>query len=87
MRDAGEPWSHTELNDADILITNPPWQRRKKNNDGKMIPYEEQPLIKILIALIETGKPVWLLLDSDWAYTVSAAPYLKYCHSIIAAGS
>lgn len=52
------------------IITNPPWNR------------------KVLHAMIEhfrkLGVDVWLLFDAGWAYSERAAPYMKYCHKIIA---
>jgi len=54
------------------VITNPPWDR------------------EILHDLIERWRHgvaySWLLLDADWAFTIQAAPYMKYCSRFVAVG-
>lgn len=59
------------LGDADMIITNPPWDR--------------EPLHQIIMrcALM---RPTWLLFDADWAHTRQAIPYLEMCVSIVAIG-
>lgn len=52
------------------IISNPPWKRKLLH-----------PLIKHFITL---GVDVWLLFDAGWLFTEQAAPYLKYCHKVIA---
>lgn len=54
-----------------VFITNPPWTR--------------ELLHPIIINLAGQGK-TWLLFDSDWAYTVQARPYLRFCRSIVSVG-
>ena len=61
----------TDLKGADIIITNPPWDRK--------------PLHQI-IERCSVLKPTWLLFDSDWAFTKQARPYLRYCNMIVAVG-
>lgn len=72
LRDATLPWTDEELNGADMFITNPPWTRKLMH--------------AIIVALISTGRPVWLLFDADWAYTQQAIPYLQYCSKIVSIG-
>lgn len=55
--------------DADCIITNPPWTRKHLH-----------PFIAWCIA---RNTPAWLLLDSNWAMTKQARPYLKHCSHII----
>ena len=62
----------TDWQNADAIITNPPWTRR---------------LLHPLIAhFIGSGLPTWLLFDADWAHNKHAAPLLPYCTDIVAVG-
>ena len=70
---------------ADCFITNPPWQRQAEDTKGKRLPSHMQPLHRIINNLANQ-KPTWLIFDSDWAYTVQAAPYLDYCVKVVAVG-
>ena len=54
---------------ADVIITNPPWGRKT--------------LHPFLEWCRDMGKPAWLLLDSNWAFTKQAQPYLVYCDLIV----
>ena len=56
---------------ADAIITNPPWTRK---------------LLHPLIEHFQRIAPVWLLLDSDWAGTKQAVPYLTSCSDILPVG-
>jgi hypothetical protein len=56
---------------ADAIITNPPYTR--------------EPMHR-LIAHFQRISPTWLLLDSDWASTRQAAPFLPCCSDIVAIG-
>jgi hypothetical protein len=56
---------------ADAIITNPPYTR---------------DLMHRLIAHFQRILPTWLLLDSDWASTRQAAPFLASCSDIVAIG-
>ena len=56
---------------ADLAVTNPPWARDFLH-----------PFIERWRHLV----PTWLLFDADWAHTRQAAPYLPYCHKIVAVG-
>ena len=53
------------------VITNPPWSR---------------PILHELINTFSSQCETWLLFDADWMHTKQAAPYLKYCHTIISVG-
>jgi hypothetical protein len=57
--------------DIDAVITNPPWSR---------------PHLHPLIGHFAGIAPTWLLLDSDWANTKQAAPYLTSCSDILSIG-
>ena len=62
---------------ADYIITNPPWTRTKK--DGYLLHH--------LIETCASLAPTWFLIDSNWANTVQAGPYItNYCLSIVAIG-
>ena len=56
---------------ADAIITNPPWSR---------------DVLHRLIEHFQNIAPTWLLLDSDWAQTKQAAPFLPSCSDIVAIG-
>jgi hypothetical protein len=56
---------------ADAIIANPPYTRE---------------LMHRLIAHFQRILPTWLLLDSDWACTRQAAPFLPCCSDIVAIG-
>jgi hypothetical protein len=60
-----------DLNGADCVITNPPWDRA--------------PLHQI-IERCATLVPTWLLFDADWMHTAQAAPYLQICRKIVSVG-
>ena len=56
---------------AGDIITNPPWSR---------------DVLHGLITHFQNIAPTWLLLDSDWAQTKQAAPFLPSCSDIVAIG-
>jgi hypothetical protein len=56
---------------ADAIITNPPYTRG---------------LMHRLIEHFQRIAPTWLLLESDWASTRQAAPFLPHCSDIVAVG-
>jgi hypothetical protein len=56
---------------CDSIITNPPWSR---------------DVLHGLITHFQNIAPTWLLLDSDWAQTKQAAPFLPSCSDIVAIG-
>lgn len=60
-----------DLNGADYIITNPPWDR---------------PVLHQIIERCALLRPTWLLFDSDWAFTKQAAPHLEICQKIVAVG-
>jgi len=60
----------------DMIITNPPWERDKKNDY----------ILHRLIAHCASIAPTWFLFDADWAHTVQAEPYLRYCTHIVSIG-
>jgi hypothetical protein len=59
------------LNNADAIITNPPWTR---------------PILHPMIRHFQSLKPTWLLFDADWAHTKQAAPFLPQCSHIVSVG-
>jgi hypothetical protein len=56
---------------ADAIITNPPYTR---------------DLMHRLIAHFQRIAPTWLLLESDWAQTKQAAPFMASCSDLVAIG-
>lgn len=61
-----------DLNDAELIITNPPWTRSVLH-----------PMIEHFSSLV----PSVLLFDADWAYTKQAREYLdEYCIMIMPIG-
>jgi hypothetical protein len=58
--------------DANMVITNPPWERKL--------------LHALILHLRSSGLPAWLLIDANWMFTAQAAPYLRYCERIITIG-
>lgn len=68
-KDYVEPEVWEAATAADCIITNPPWTREHLH-----------PFISWCVA---TGTPAWLLIDSNWAMTKQARPYLKHCSHII----
>jgi hypothetical protein len=57
--------------DADAIITNPPYKR---------------PLMHALIEHFVRVLPTWLLLETDWASTKQAAPFMPSCTDIVSIG-
>lgn len=60
-----------DLNNADTIITNPPWDR---------------PVLHQIIERCSLLRPTWLLFDADWAHTKQAKTHLEICRKIIAVG-
>ena len=66
-----------DLDDIDMVITNPPWERTKAHD------YILHRLIEHFGSKLQT----WFLFDGDWAHTVQAQPYLRqYCTRIVSVG-
>jgi hypothetical protein len=63
-----------DYGDIDANITNPPWGRRNRT------------ILHALIRHLQAIAPTWLLLPSDWAHTLRAAPYLQQCSDIVPVG-
>ncbi len=63
--------TRADLNGADYIITNPPWDR---------------PPLHQIIERCSSIADTWLLFDADWMHTRQAAPYLKYCSKIVSVG-
>ena len=62
-----------DLNQADMVISNPPWSRNVLH-----------PMVECL-SLLE--KPIWFLFDADWAYTKQSSTYMReLCTDIVAVG-
>ena len=53
---------------ADAIITNPPYTR---------------PLMHALIGHFARTLPTWLLLETDWASTKQAVPFMSMCSDIV----
>jgi hypothetical protein len=60
-----------DYGDIGAVITNPPWARK---------------LLHPMISHFARIAPAWLLLDSDWANTKQAVPYLAACSDILPIG-
>lgn len=60
-----------DLNDADAIITNPPWDR---------------PVLHQIIERCSILRPTWLLFDADWMHTKQAAKHLEICRKIVSVG-
>ena len=56
---------------ADLIITNPPWDRK---------------ILHPMIEHFTSIAPTWLLFDSDWAHTLQSSKYMKWCSKIVSIG-
>jgi hypothetical protein len=61
--------------EIDAIITNPPYDTKNRRK-----------LMHKLIAHFQRIAPTWLLLDSDWAHTKQAAPFMPHCSDMVAIG-
>ena len=61
----------TDYSNADSIITNPPYQR---------------PLMHALIEHFAHILLTWLLLETDWASTKQAGPFMPTCTDIVSIG-
>jgi hypothetical protein len=59
------------LNDADLIITNPPWERK---------------ILHSLIPQFSDLRPTWLLFDSDWVHTKQSIPFMPRLRKIVSVG-
>ena len=53
------------------IITNPPWTRE---------------VLHPLINHLKGQHPTWLLFDADWAHTLQAQSFMRFCKKIVSAG-
>jgi len=60
-----------DLNGAEMVITNPPWDR---------------PVLHQIIERSFFLAPHWLLFDADWMHTKQAIPYMDACEKIVSVG-
>jgi hypothetical protein len=60
---------------VDAIITNPPYDTKHRRK-----------LMHAMILHFQRIAPTWLLLDSDWASTRQATPFLPCCSDIVAIG-
>ena len=58
--------------DIDAIISNPPFRRELMH--------------RLIAHFIRAAPLVWLLLESDWAQTRQAAPFMSSCSDIVAIG-
>jgi hypothetical protein len=56
---------------ADAIVTNPPYTR---------------PLMHAMIVHFARSLPTWLLVETDWASTKQAAPFMPMCSDIVSVG-
>lgn len=61
-----------QILDADLIITNPPWDRKI--------------LHPMLLHFVKLGVPTWLLFDADWMHTKQSVDYLPYLRKIVSVG-
>lgn len=66
----------SDLNGADVIITNPPWSRSKASGY----------LLHRLIEHFTKFRPTWFLCDADWIHTKQASPYMQYLTHIVSIG-
>lgn len=66
----------SDLEDADYIITNPPWTRTKASGF----------ILHELIDRFSNLKPTWLLFDADWKYTLQSSELMKRCEKVVAVG-
>jgi hypothetical protein len=59
------------VNDADFIITNPPWDRS---------------ILHPMIEHFSSWKPTWLLFDADWMHTRQAAPFMPWLKAVVSVG-
>ncbi len=60
-----------DLGCADLIITNPPWERT---------------VLHPMITTFSDIKPTWLLFDSDWIHTRQSTPFLPRLRKIVSIG-
>ena len=60
-----------DLNGADLIITNPPWDRKLLH-----------PMITRFVSL----RPTWLLFDADWMHTKQSAQFMPLVREIVSIG-
>lgn len=63
--------TEADLKGADLIITNPPWDR---------------PVLHQIIERCAALRPTWLLFDADWMHTGQAKPHLEICRLIVSIG-
>jgi hypothetical protein len=61
----------SDINNADMIITNPPWDR---------------PLLHQIIERCANIASTWLLFDADWMHTKQARHHLEICTHIVSIG-
>lgn len=60
-----------DLNFANLIITNPPWDRK---------------ILHPMIEHFKTMTTTWLLFDADWAHTKQSSELIRYCSKIVSVG-
>jgi len=61
----------TDIGGADLIITNPPWERSVLH-----------PMIEVFSDI----KPTWLLFDADWVHTKQATRFMPRLRKIVSIG-
>ena len=67
----GDALSRRVRSEADVIITNPPWDRS---------------LLHQMIEVFRMQRPTWLLFDADWMHTRQSTPLMRYCSAIVSVG-
>lgn len=68
--------TESDLNGVDMIITNPPWDRRKSSGF----------ILHRMIEVFSDLRPTWLLFDCDWMQTVQARPYMERLVATVSIG-
>ena len=68
--------ARTSYGACDSIITNPPFDTA----------HQRRLMHKMIRHFLRSGIPVWLLIDTDWAFTQQAAPFLPACSDIVVIG-
>ncbi len=61
----------SDLNGAELIITNPPWDR---------------PVLHQIIERCSRLRPTWLLFDADWMHTKQSIPFMPLLRAIVSVG-
>lgn len=69
--DIGKADALTEITGLDLIITNPPWDRK---------------VLHPMIEHFSNQAPTWLLFDADWPHTKQSVPFLPRLRKVVSVG-